>query len=406
MSTAINSIKPIYLHRQYKNDVVEVENKTINRLQNVAIVALQLLAINKLHSRKISLLTGTTRSISYVKSLFYNQHKDYLKLSKELILTIIAIYALVSTIFYHPLGIVITSGQDILINLHNIIQNLSSKEYSLALENLLYLANNSIYFVLIFYGSLELIIISLISQITINFYHFIKETKEGHICESLIYVLILILRCALLNIEINMLNVKWNYTDAIKESLGKEYLEFSKDDDREKFLILSAAYDPNEGLDPNKGNFLKDLSKLNERFDVKFSIVTSVDEAKKEIQLAGETGKVTGLMIRAHGDPDGMCISHGLNHTEIEKNTISEDFFKPLDPNCIISLESCSTALYEDDSIAYDVANIANKVTYASNYHFAACDYNLTNINPLEWEFTPCSDCEPSVHTVKIIPTS
>jgi len=175
-----------------------------------------------------------------------------------------------------------------------------------------------------------------------------------------------------------------SYETKIKKLCGEHFLYFKRNGPQEKFLILTAEADYNGFFEP----FLPDaclIYQLSKRFDVKYRTISCVEDIQKEIQNATQFGRVMGLIIAAHGSRSGMNLSNDNRKTnELHTQTISADLFSGLDPQCVIALKSCNTAS-DPDSIAYRVAGVAQRTTYAPS-NPAYCMI-LTSLDPLEFSF-------------------
>jgi hypothetical protein len=169
----------------------------------------------------------------------------------------------------------------------------------------------------------------------------------------------------------------------IRNLCGEEYLYFKKQGPEEKFLILSTEADHNKGLNPVWTSFI--IDKLKQKFDVKFRTISSVEDIQREIQSAIQMGRVMGLMLRAHGSPTSMLLSYDLNDGRLTSRTISSDLFSGLDPRCVIVLESCGTASYPYFSVAYRIANLSKRVTFAADDD--CYGITLKQLDPLEFSF-------------------
>ncbi len=187
------------------------------------------------------------------------------------------------------------------------------------------------------------------------------------------------------------------HEERLKNLGGEEYLYFKQNGPEEKFLILTAEADHNEGLDPV--NIASLINQLSKRFDVKFRTISAVKDISREIQSATQFGRVTGLMLFAHGSSTGITLSDDLKNGRLTAETISPDLFSGLDPRCVLALWSCSTASDSYSSVAYRVANLSQRVTFAPND--VVKNMTLKQLDPLEFSFE-----EPgkSVKTVKIQP--
>ncbi|HEX4839833.1 MAG TPA: hypothetical protein VFU89_05280 [Rhabdochlamydiaceae bacterium] len=189
------------------------------------------------------------------------------------------------------------------------------------------------------------------------------------------------------------------YETKLKNLRGEHFLYFKRNGPQEKFLILTSEADRNGALDPSKALSL--IDQLSKRFDVKFCTITCVDDIQREIQAATQFGRVMGLMIRAHANPINMWLNNDsdIGIGLLDPHTISADTFAGLDSQCTIVLEGCHTASIPYDGLAYRVANLAKRVTYAADDF--CCGISHVKLDPLEFSFEwP----DRSVKTKKIDP--
>jgi hypothetical protein len=169
----------------------------------------------------------------------------------------------------------------------------------------------------------------------------------------------------------------------IRNLCGEEYLYFKRQGPEEKFLILSSEADHNNALNPVWTSFL--IDQLSKRFDVKFRTVSCVEDVQREIESATQMGRVMGLMLSAHGSPTSMLLGYDLNDGRLTSRTISPALFSGLDPRCIIALKSCGTARYSYFSVAYRVANLSKRITFAADDD--CYGITLKQLDPLEFSF-------------------
>ncbi|MBS0648998.1 MAG: hypothetical protein JSS10_07235 [Verrucomicrobia bacterium] len=187
------------------------------------------------------------------------------------------------------------------------------------------------------------------------------------------------------------------YETVVKNHLGEEFLYFKRTGPEEKFLILCADADHNTALDPW---LIKPIiRRLSERYDVKFRTVYKVEDIQTEIKAAAQMGRVMGLLLRGHGEPSSIQLDRNLTTGLLSSRDITPLLFEGLAPDCVIALDSCSTAGYPHFSIAYRIANLAQRTTFAADRPFNIL--SLKQVSPLEWSFENSSK---TVRTKKLIP--
>lgn len=395
---------PAYYYIPWDADFNGLSNSPIQQCKRVAEVVLSFASVYSPLGRLISVSSDSIRAISYLSCLARgkdNKATAFLQCS----FTIISI---AGTVFRHPLGLAITAGHAALFNGYALGSSLWIGDFYSALENTLFLANNSLYIATLLCCSLEIVFISLALQLLVQGYKASQEFRKGNTLEGYAHLLMGGVRLYQIQPLLDSLLVKWlmkadlevwrdhlsPYENIVKEQLGTKYLYFKKGDKREKFLILNAEKDPDNAFHPGLGSFLNDIEKLNERFDVKFRTISKIEDIGHEIELAAQAGKVTGLMLRAHGSPFSMEFGSDPVFGILRNETIPLGMFSKLDPECIVVLDSCSTAKDPDSSLAYELASQLQQVIYATDgalKSHTGTDLRLFSLNPLEWRFDTTS---------------
>lgn len=166
----------------------------------------------------------------------------------------------------------------------------------------------------------------------------------------------------------------------------QEVLRFRSDDPREKFLFIVAESDHNGAF--NASNISGMLSKLSQKFDLRFQVVKNRRDICKAIESGAKTENLAHVLIGAHGTPRLMEFDVGIdsNGKPFLKDGILEwdstyfsRCFSGLRPDGKIFLLSCSTGGMKDvgtkekpkksglpfDNIAQKIANAAKRVVVA-----------------------------------------
>jgi endonuclease/exonuclease/phosphatase family metal-dependent hydrolase len=150
--------------------------------------ALPFIALQKPLGRIITLTTDSIKSFTSLSNLA--KKKD----TKELLKTIIAISALVSTIFMHPLGLCISTLQDLgcdIATLLNQFQMCSNQEI---LYSLLSITQHLFYLGTMIAGSLEIIALSMLINMAIEACRSKKEFQKGNLLEGASHLLMSLVR--------------------------------------------------------------------------------------------------------------------------------------------------------------------------------------------------------------------
>src|SRR5207237_1398579 len=113
-----------YYHRDYKNDVsdVQFDDSWIDQCKRVGLVALPFVSLYKPLSLPLSLAMGGMRTVTSVAGLLESiKGAQPVNISLAVLQTGIAVIALASTLFAHPLGMVISTTQDLVIEFNHLI---------------------------------------------------------------------------------------------------------------------------------------------------------------------------------------------------------------------------------------------------------------------------------------------
>lgn len=112
------------------------------------------------------------------------QSGDCKVISFSVLQTTVSVIALASTIFAHPLGMIITTSQDIIFELSDLLQTLQRGDWEASLISLTKITNNAFYLALMCRGGLELSIASLAMQAITLMISAREEFKKGHSLEA------------------------------------------------------------------------------------------------------------------------------------------------------------------------------------------------------------------------------
>ncbi|MBM3192300.1 MAG: hypothetical protein FJZ63_06605 [Chlamydiae bacterium] len=185
MTARVNPIQPLhppYYHREYSNDIDAADSSVYKR---AALVALPFLSLYKPLSLPLSLGMGSTRVYTLFCQLLQDiPSKNFKTISFDVLQTTLATAALASTIFYHPLGVLITTSQDIVIELNHLRHTLLQRDWEGSFLSLTKVMSHSLYLALVCRGGLELAILSLTLQATTLLLSSREEFKQGHLLEA------------------------------------------------------------------------------------------------------------------------------------------------------------------------------------------------------------------------------
>lgn len=232
-SAILNNVFPFYphyYHREYLNDLTN--NCVGNKIKDIKSffheenlyesagritrVALPFLALTSL-SRPISLGMGAVRVWTSANKLISDLHSNKKRdLSLDFLQTVISVAAFVASIFAHPIGIVVTTSQDIIFELKDLVDAIEKNDKVAALVSITKIINNSLYLALICCGGLELSIASYTMQAIMLVISSVDDFKKGNKLEAYGNLLLSAVRGNQAYSQFKILQRKWEIEAAIK----------------------------------------------------------------------------------------------------------------------------------------------------------------------------------------------
>lgn len=297
MNKKIDCAEPSYYHREYSNDIKVPSKKSwsdqsnLDRLQRVTTVALPFITLYKPLSFPVSLALGGLRTVSKVSGLISSiQNGENSKaIAYQTLQTIIAVISVAGTIFAHPLGMLITTGQDLIIEVAKLAEHVNKGDYKKALESCANILNNSLYLALFLHGGLEVSIASLATQILIGVYHGQTEFREGRFLEGTGHIAMAMIRGNQMRQQIEVLQFKSKMQELVRQ---------------QKPLRRQ-----NESVNNNSKN--ENIQQI--KNDLKVRIAESSDPSSNETrELVVQLGLVHAKEQFPSGSPDALnAIAHG-----------------------------------------------------------------------------------------------
>ncbi len=170
-----------YAHREYKNDFTA--DQTASFAKRLAVSSLPFLALYKPFTAPIMLVTSALRVYNSINNLNECSNEDFNYAALE---TTLAVSALTLMIFSLPIGMLITTGHDLLKETFQLIEHLEKEDYTRAFESIAHIVNGGLYAALILsgYGAVNILIASLSTQIALGLYHAVKEFNKGNNIEG------------------------------------------------------------------------------------------------------------------------------------------------------------------------------------------------------------------------------
>lgn len=251
--------EPPFYYRQYENDVTKPEKpKTpFDQCKRVALVALPFIGLCKPFAKPLSLAMDGLRGISSLSSLVTGSQKgDSGQIASATINTAISAAAIAGTIFASPLGMLITTGHDLVLNSTHLVHALSKKDYKKAGEMGAQMVASSLYMGMFFTASLELSILASSAQILIGLYRSKDDFDKGNYLEAGGHALMAAIRTHQISPQIKAIQFKWEiqralqkqpFYSAVVNKVGSNELEIGHIPKQNSGMIANKS----QGIDPS-----------------------------------------------------------------------------------------------------------------------------------------------------------
>lgn len=195
MSARVSDYKDVLYSREYTNDAPPQTNLA----KRVALAAVPFLALHQPFRFPITVAMGTLR-------VWNSDYSDILN-------TAVAVAALVAAVFQHRAGMVITTAQDILIEINKVRK---AENWEEAAKSLVKIFNSLLYLALITRGGLELSILAFALQAVVNLIQSRDEFKSGRWVEGVANLLMSGVRLYQSHTQYQQLKRNWEIEAAIK----------------------------------------------------------------------------------------------------------------------------------------------------------------------------------------------
>ncbi len=129
----------------------------------------------------------------------------------------ISVIALAGTAFGHPLGMLISTANDLIIELSQLTHHLNTGDHQKAVETLCNIMNNIFYLALFLQGGPGFSLASLAIQILMGLYHSHAEFRDGKYIECSGHLLMAVIRGKQMTHQISALQTKWAMESHQKE---------------------------------------------------------------------------------------------------------------------------------------------------------------------------------------------
>ena len=176
---------PNYYQRKFESDIPKEseEEATTQKTKRAFLIALPFLGLYRPFSIMISLSMGMLRASTKVLELFDSQNiPDGAFRAMQLGLAVLAI---IGTIYNFTLGMLVTTGADLIQSLVACTDRLLRADHNLAFEEFLQFLSSTLYLGIMIYGSVEIVIASILLQSAVSFYQSSSQYSNSRIPESM-----------------------------------------------------------------------------------------------------------------------------------------------------------------------------------------------------------------------------
>lgn len=190
--------EPNYYQRDYAQDLFLSDDCSdwVTQTQRIAIATLPFFSLYKPLTTPLSLGLGSLRVVSYFSHSIHSFINGSLKAGFwNLYQTIFAVIALASTILSSTLGMVITTLNDLMSSIVDTIKHVLNGDYEAALDISMQIISSILYLTIIFTGSLEITLISLIIQALISAVKAKEDFISGNYLEGVLGIFLSAIRC-------------------------------------------------------------------------------------------------------------------------------------------------------------------------------------------------------------------
>ena len=296
--------EPVYYHRDYQNDLPkkeEVKKGFCQQALRVTQVALPFISLYKPLGQPLSIVLGGTRVISSVAQMITAIHaQDSTAIGRSALEVAIAVTALACSILAHPLGMLVTTSYDMIINVIQLTKAIQDKDYKKAAEIGLHLVSNAVYLSCFLVGSLELSIASIGIQIFIGLYSSCDEFKKGNYLEGCAHLLMSGIRGNQMYGQVQILEYKNAFEKMVtriqKEALSKKVMVATAP------LVIENASASSQQSNPVA------VSSPQKKLSVALAAVTVSTTNDKTIPDAMRE-EVINILVRYGGDPESVIFS-------------------------------------------------------------------------------------------------
>lgn len=199
------------------NPVSTWQGRACETGKEIALASLPFLTLYKPLSYPVALGTGGLRvGIAAIQLADAIKQGNQSEILAAFLQTTVSVISLAGTIFAHPLGVLISTGYDLINEVKNLAKHLQEGNHKEALQSCLKIVGHALYFAVFAYGGPELMIGFFAVQILTGLMEAHQEFAQGHYFAGIGHALMSILRGGQLAGQVRVLQSKQQLQQMIK----------------------------------------------------------------------------------------------------------------------------------------------------------------------------------------------
>ena len=180
--------KPPYYHREFENDInIKPTSAFTNQIKRITLVTLPFISLYEPLGKILSFTMDSARCYTFISKVDFRADKK--ELAFAMFNTALAVTALAYSFFEDPTGLLITTVHDLVLNVGTLMEAINSHDSKTALEVTAQIVNNLLYLALFSTGSLEILVLSMATQILLKGYRSLDEFKKDNYLEAIGHLL-------------------------------------------------------------------------------------------------------------------------------------------------------------------------------------------------------------------------
>jgi len=179
----INTPSQIYRHYAYDIPLDEKGQEHLEKIKRIAISVLPLVSLYRPIGQTLSISMSGIRVVLNTSQMLTSFEEDTSKFCVSMMQVTLGVAALAGTVFHYKFCILLTNLADILQNLYELGKDIKDKKTENIPKDILRLASSISFMATLYYGSLEIVLVSYLVQVLLNAYLSYDDMQNGRIIE-------------------------------------------------------------------------------------------------------------------------------------------------------------------------------------------------------------------------------